>query len=204
MAAVKNAENHRDSHWLGQIPNQRAFTLLILTTIPDMPSESSWRKGRAVELSCDKQEEAIPPVPDRRYLSTIKCTRVFLTDDQNNARPPTFAQFAKTIKSIAEFANVLLIRYVSDSAAAEERVPLPVDLNEVLKKLGETYETHLSDQLKTCRKFLEGHIWYEYYAARDDGLLDIPEDERENYIVADWDVSKNIKAMDNILFEVNP
>uniref|UniRef100_A0A183GW23 DNA polymerase III subunit epsilon n=1 Tax=Heligmosomoides polygyrus TaxID=6339 RepID=A0A183GW23_HELPZ len=98
-----------------------------------------------------------------------------------------------------------LIRYVSDSAAAEERVPLPVDLNEVLKNLGETYETRLtSDQLKTCRKFREGRIRYEYYAAREDGLLEIPEDEREKYMLAERDVSKTIKAMVNILFEINP
>ncbi|VDO28272.1 unnamed protein product [Heligmosomoides polygyrus] len=49
LAAVKNAEDDRDSHWLhGQIPNLRAFPLQILTTIPDMPSEAGWTKGRPV------------------------------------------------------------------------------------------------------------------------------------------------------------
>ncbi|VDO19669.1 unnamed protein product, partial [Heligmosomoides polygyrus] len=181
----------------------------------------------AAELGCDEQEESTPPIPARLYLGTIKGTRVFLTDDQNNAvnvgtsalypivaiqaafgtgktvvgamitwlqsvtssvivtasTNAAVAQFAETVKSIAEFADVQLIRYVSDSAAAEERVPLPVDLDEVLKNLGETYETRLtSDQLKTCRKFREVRIRYEYYAAREDGLLEIPEDEREKYM----------------------
>ncbi|VDP13657.1 unnamed protein product [Heligmosomoides polygyrus] len=216
LAVLKNAEDDRDSHWLhGQIPNLRAFPLQILMTIPDMPLEAGWTKGRPVIAWIDVapslthlKVHKVTALPVQRELVVILdayhwshaaviravenhgCrvgTNVFVDLYVKLDKPPVcvrhhlaaVTQFAETVKSIAEFANVPLIRYVSDSAAAEERVPLPVDLNEVLKNLGETYETRLtSDQLKACRKFREGRIRYEYYAAREDGLLEIPEDAR--------------------------
>ncbi|VDP32678.1 unnamed protein product [Heligmosomoides polygyrus] len=164
-AVLRAAENH--GRRVGTKPVYDIISRTRLFDNPTLGSVGSKILNRVYgALGCDEQEDSTPPIPARRYLGIIKSTRLFLIDDQNNA--------------------VNLIRYVSDSAAAVERVPLPVDLNEA------------------CRKFREGRIRYEYYAAREDGLLEIPVDEREKYMLPERDVSKTVKTMANILFEVNP
>ncbi|KIH61099.1 hypothetical protein ANCDUO_08638 [Ancylostoma duodenale] len=78
------------------------------------------------------------------------------------------AQFAETLLSIEEFSKLIILRYVSDTAVAEKRNPLPVDLNEVLKYLSDEFAANLSVSDKAlCDRFREGRLRYEQFAQQE-------------------------------------
>ncbi|XGW22874.1 hypothetical protein V3C99_005250 [Haemonchus contortus] len=66
------------------------------------------------------------------------------------------AQFTETLLSLDDFAHLEVLRYLSDTAASDNLYPTEVDLNVVLKSLGDRYEAQLDEAEKEfCRGFKE-------------------------------------------------
>ncbi|EPB77871.1 hypothetical protein ANCCEY_03047 [Ancylostoma ceylanicum] len=105
------------------------------------------------EISLTTQGHPIVFTPDQRQAVGLGCAgypTIALqvaprTDCGTASTNAAVAQFAETLLSIADFSELAILRYVSDTSMAEERSPLPVDLNEVLKSLGDDFAANLSD-----------------------------------------------------------
>ncbi|EYC45833.1 hypothetical protein Y032_0415g1062 [Ancylostoma ceylanicum] len=125
--------------------------------------------------------------------------RVVVTASTNAA----VAQFAETLLSIANFSELVILRYVCDTAMAEERSPLPVDLNEVLKSLGDDFAANLSvTDRATCARSRAGRLRYKQFAQHEN--LEMPDQEREEFILAEKDVSETLEEMIFYMFAVRP
>ncbi|RCN41055.1 hypothetical protein ANCCAN_13001 [Ancylostoma caninum] len=87
------------------------------------------------------------------------------------------AQFTETILSLDTYRNLAIVRYVSDTAATENLTPTPVDLNEILKNLGDDYVDEIEDpeEIELCQEFKEGReAWPAEQLAREEKPSDAP------------------------------
>ncbi|VDK53357.1 unnamed protein product [Cylicostephanus goldi] len=132
-------------------------------------------------------------------LALVNNRKIVVTAATNTA----VAQFARTLLSFTELPRLNVVRFLSDAAAAEERDPLPVDLDNVLKRLGVDFDASLGPQAKAiCRRFREGRERLERYRDRMDE--EFTDEEREDYIMAEKDVSRTISDMVALMFIHRP
>ncbi|CAJ0589338.1 unnamed protein product [Cylicocyclus nassatus] len=127
--------------------------------------------------------------------------RVIVTASTNTA----IAQFTNTLLGFAQANDVGVVRFVAETIAFDMDVPsTPVDLNEVLKRIGTVYAPVLSrSERETCRRFAEGRIRYERY--KRERRMDLSDQEREDFIMAERYVTYNLQEMVDILFKhMNP
>ncbi|KIH54322.1 hypothetical protein ANCDUO_15533 [Ancylostoma duodenale] len=98
-------------------------------------------------VDCDNRDDASRFTPwTGEHACSISGRVVNLTNDQCDAvaldvselpvKSIQVAQFTETILSLDAYRNLAIVRYVS-AAPTENLTPTPVDLNEILKNLGD-------------------------------------------------------------------
>ncbi|EYB99774.1 hypothetical protein Y032_0120g930 [Ancylostoma ceylanicum] len=169
-------------------PDQRQAVALGCAGYPIIALQAAFGTGKTVVGAA---------IAARQALSAHE--KIVVTASTNAA----VAQFAETLLSIADYSELVILRYVSDTAMAEERSPLPVDLNEVLKSLGDDFAANLSDtDSATCARFRAGRLRYEQFAQQEN--LEMSDQDREEFILAEKDVSETLGEMISIMFAVRP
>uniref|UniRef100_A0A7I4XWS9 AAA_12 domain-containing protein n=1 Tax=Haemonchus contortus TaxID=6289 RepID=A0A7I4XWS9_HAECO len=113
------------------------------------------------------------------------------------------AQFTETLLSLDDFAHLEVLRYLSDTAASENLYPTEVDLNVVLKSLGDRYGAQLDDAEKQfCRVFKEKRELLEQYMEDPSKFLYMSEEDQHEYEIAERSVSQSIEKMVKLMFRV--
>ncbi|KAK5972130.1 hypothetical protein GCK32_006622, partial [Trichostrongylus colubriformis] len=109
------------------------------------------------------------------------------------------AQFTETILSL-NVGNPRVCRYVAETVAFDESIPTTqVDMHEVLKGLVDLDDLSDDDRL-TCERFRVGRERYETYMRNRDLAMNLTEQEREDLILAEMDVSELIDKVVTLLF----
>nr|CDJ91015.1 Dsec\GM13241-PA [Haemonchus contortus] len=136
----------------------------------------------------------------RTYLADAP-NRVIATTTTNTAA----AQFTDTTLSIDAASEMNVLRYVSDSALVEGAPRTPVDLHVILKRLPEDYGDHLSPAaLATCLKYKRGRELLERFMFNRDLVLELSDAERDEYRLAERDISDLTRDTVAIMFDVRP
>ncbi|KHJ97536.1 integrase core domain protein, partial [Oesophagostomum dentatum] len=113
------------------------------------------------------------------------------------------AQFTETVLSLDGADQLAIVRYVSDTATAENNTPTSVDLNVVLKNLGDNFRDRLDeDELNMCRDFKSGREVLEEYLNHPDKTLEMSEDEKEEYFISEKYVSDHLQRMVDLMFRL--
>uniref|UniRef100_A0A7I4Y4Y1 DUF2075 domain-containing protein n=1 Tax=Haemonchus contortus TaxID=6289 RepID=A0A7I4Y4Y1_HAECO len=118
----------------------------------------------------------------------------------NNA---AVAQFTETLLSLDDFAHLEVLRYLSDIAASDNLYPTEVDLNVVLKSLGDRYEAQLDEAEKEfCREFKEKRELLEQYMEDPSRFLYMSEEDQHKYEIAERSLSQSIEQMVKLMLRV--
>ncbi|CAJ0605849.1 unnamed protein product [Cylicocyclus nassatus] len=126
-------------------------------------------------------------------------TPVLVTASTNAA----VAQFAETLLSLDNQNHLAVVRYLSDTAAAENNSPTSADLGELLKELGTRYAEQLTaDELDLCSAFQSGREVLERYLDDPDLVFRMTEEDREEYFISERFVSRNVQKMVDLLFRL--
>ncbi|KIH55244.1 hypothetical protein ANCDUO_14601, partial [Ancylostoma duodenale] len=190
----------------------------------DQPRFTSWTgehvcniKGRAVALTHDQRDAValgvseLPVVAIQAAFGTGKTVvgsliaahlaierriPVIVTATTNAA----VAQFTETILSLDDYPDLAVVRYVSDTAVAENLTRTPVDLNEILKNLGDNFADELEEKDKQlCQDFKEGREHLEEHLHHPERALAMTEDDKEEYFISESFVS-NLQKMVDLMF----
>uniref|UniRef100_A0A7I4YEP8 AAA_12 domain-containing protein n=1 Tax=Haemonchus contortus TaxID=6289 RepID=A0A7I4YEP8_HAECO len=130
---------------------------------------------------------------------TLSNEYVIATTSTNTA----VAHFTDMLLRLDDYKHLNILRYVSDSALMEGTPQTPVDLHTILKDLPDIYGTVLSpNDYATCRKYQRGRELLESLMFYDDFTVDLTEAEREEYLIAERDISDLTRKAVAIMFEV--
>ncbi|CAJ0600329.1 unnamed protein product [Cylicocyclus nassatus] len=119
---------------------------------------------------------------------------------------------AQTNAAVAHFTNILLsiggkaafpVRYLADTAAMENAPRTPVDLNVILKQMDTQYSDQMEPELlELCREFREARELMEKNINSPDFALQMTEENKEEYMIADRFVSRNMKKIVRLMFRL--
>ncbi|KAL6730202.1 hypothetical protein Aduo_001190 [Ancylostoma duodenale] len=113
------------------------------------------------------------------------------------------AQFTQTLLSLTAYRHLNVLRFVSDAAAQENLTPTPVDMNQILMSLGDEFDAELIEEEKAlCRKFKAGRSVLERYIENPDLALDMSEEDKEEYAIAERNVSTTAKKMMALMYRL--
>ncbi|CAJ0600875.1 unnamed protein product [Cylicocyclus nassatus] len=113
------------------------------------------------------------------------------------------AQFAETLLSLDNQSHLAVVRYRSDTAAAENNSPTSADLGELLKKLGSRYAEQLTaDELDLCSAFQSGREVLKRYLDDPDLVFRMTGEDREEHFISERFVSRNVHKMVDLLFRL--
>ncbi|XGW14950.1 hypothetical protein V3C99_000886 [Haemonchus contortus] len=130
---------------------------------------------------------------------TLSNEYVIATTSTNTA----VAHFTDMLLRLDDYKHLNILRYVSDAALMEGTPQTPVDLHTILKDLPDIYGTVLSpNDYATCRKYQRGRELLESLMFYDDFTVDLTEAEREEYLIAERDISDLTRKAVAIMFEV--
>nr|CDJ96815.1 regulator of nonsense transcripts [Haemonchus contortus] len=177
-------------------------------------------KGRSVALTPDQRDAVrvgtgkIPLVAIQAAFGTGKTlvgaiiaallsgdseTIVIVTTSTNAA----VAQFTDTLLSLEDFPQMRVVRHISDTAAADNLTPTPVDLSKVLKSLGSEFKDQLSEEdLEKCELFKGYRDIIESYMEHPEAIPNMTDDQKDEYEIAEQYVSRTLKRMVKIMFRV--
>ncbi|KIH56783.1 hypothetical protein ANCDUO_13037 [Ancylostoma duodenale] len=191
----------------------------------DQPRFTPWTgehvyniKGRAVTLTHDQRDAVALGVRElsvvaiqaafgtcktvvgsliAAHLAIERRIPVIVTATTNAA----VAQFTETILSLDDYPDLVVVRYVSGTALAENLTRTPVDLNEILKYLGDNFADKLEEKDKQlCQDFKEGLEHLEEYLHHPEQALAMTEDDKEEYFISESFVSENLQKMVDLMF----
>ncbi|KIH47811.1 hypothetical protein ANCDUO_22124, partial [Ancylostoma duodenale] len=115
------------------------------------------------------------------------------------------AQFAQTILTLSAYQHLRVLRYVSDMAVQENTAPTSVDMNKILISLHETYTNRLSPEaMEVCNKFTIGRRILERYIENPELALYLTDEEKEEYAIAERNVSRTLEKMIALMFILRP
>ncbi|CAJ0600348.1 unnamed protein product [Cylicocyclus nassatus] len=173
--------------------------------------------GRIVELTLEQRRAVAlglsryPLVGIQAAFGTGK-TLVGALIAATSAKSAPVIVVAQTNAAVAHFTNILLsvggraaspVRYLADTAAMENAPTTPVDLNVILKQLDTQYSDQMNpDELELCREFREGRELIERDISSLDFALQMTEEDKEEYMIADRFVSHNMKKMVRLMFRL--
>ncbi|EPB76492.1 hypothetical protein ANCCEY_04392 [Ancylostoma ceylanicum] len=113
------------------------------------------------------------------------------------------AQFTQTILSLTAYRHLRVLRFVSDTAAQENLTPTPVDMNRILMSLRDEFDEQLSDEERAlCDKFTTGRTILERYIENPDLAVDMSEEDKDEYALAERNVSKTVKKMIKLMYKL--
>ncbi|XGW33676.1 hypothetical protein V3C99_017807 [Haemonchus contortus] len=96
-----------------------------------------------------------------------------------------------------------VVRHISDTAAADNLTPTPVDLSKVLKSLGSEFKDQLSEEdLEKCELFKGYRDIIESYMEHPEAIPNMTDDQKDEYEIAEQYVSRTLKRMVKIMFRV--
>ncbi|WKX97745.1 hypothetical protein Q1695_013429 [Nippostrongylus brasiliensis] len=118
---------------------------------------------------------------------------------------PGVAQFTETFLHLDEYRELNVLRYVGDSALMEGTPQTAVDIHTVLKRLADDYG-HLMDSkaLGLCRRYKRGRGVVEKYMFDPSSALHLTEEEKDEYRIAEREVSGITTEMIRTMFTVRP
>ncbi|WKY11565.1 hypothetical protein Q1695_003274 [Nippostrongylus brasiliensis] len=132
-----------------------------------------------------------------RIFRTQRST-VIATTTTNTA----VAQFTDTLLRLDDERNLDVLRFVCDSALLDGTPTTPVDIHTVLKRLADDYGHRMSDEaVRICRRYKRGRELLETYLFNPDRALRLTEVEREEYRMAEREVSDITNDVVRIMFE---
>ncbi|WKX90331.1 hypothetical protein Q1695_009290 [Nippostrongylus brasiliensis] len=132
---------------------------------------------------------------------TANRTTVIATTTTNTA----VAQFTDTLLALDEYKGMDILRFVCDSALLEGTPTTPVDIHTILKRLPDDYGHQMTEAaLMTCRKYKRGRELLELFMFDPDRALHLNESEREEYRLAEREVSDITTDVIRVMFEVRP
>ncbi|EYC10933.1 hypothetical protein Y032_0053g2377 [Ancylostoma ceylanicum] len=118
--------------------------------------------------------------------------RVLVTAGTNAA----VAQFAQTILSLTAYRHLRVLRFVSDTAAQDNLTPTPLDMNKILMSLDEEFDEQLTnDKRELCDRFTAGRTILEQCIKNPDLAVDMSEDHKEGYALAERNISRTVQKM---------
>ncbi|CAJ0600332.1 unnamed protein product [Cylicocyclus nassatus] len=95
------------------------------------------------------------------------------------------------------------VRYLADTAAMENAPRTPVDLNVILKQMDTQYSDQMEPELlELCREFREARELMEKNISSPDFALQMTEENKEEYMIADRCVSRNMKKIVRLKFRL--
>ncbi|VDP13483.1 unnamed protein product [Heligmosomoides polygyrus] len=113
------------------------------------------------------------------------------------------AQFADTIMRLDEFKDIRVIRFISDTALMEGAPTTPMDLPAVLKELHEDKKLPLSPGDRSmCKNYQKGRAILENFLFQPNSTIFLSEKDREEYTMAEKEVSRLTRKVVKILFRV--
>ncbi|EPB71704.1 hypothetical protein ANCCEY_09199 [Ancylostoma ceylanicum] len=115
------------------------------------------------------------------------------------------AQFAQTILSLSAYRHLRVLRYVSDAAVLENMAPTSGDMNKILISVHDTYTNRLSPEaMDLCNKFTIGRRILERYIENPDLALYLTDEEKEEYAIAERNVSRTLEKMIALMLTLRP
>ncbi|WKY00310.1 hypothetical protein Q1695_014845 [Nippostrongylus brasiliensis] len=171
-------------------PNQMRVLQLGALDLPVFAIQAAFGTGKTV----------IGALLAARIFST-QCSTVVVTTTTNTA----VAQFTDTLLKLDEYKNLDVLRFVCDSALIEGTPSTPVDIHTILKRLATDFGHQMSaGDIHFCRKYKRGLEVLEKYLFDPDRALCSSEAEREEYRMAEREVSDVTIQVIRIMFEVRP
>ncbi|VDO46017.1 unnamed protein product [Haemonchus placei] len=115
-------------------------------------------------------------------LASVNFSNIIVVTTSTNA---AVAQFTETLLSL-NFAHLNIVRHISDTAAADNQIPTPVDLGKILRTLGNDYQKQLShEEFQTCYQFHEYREILQNYLDHPELIPNMSdEDQEENEIAS--------------------
>ncbi|CAJ0605509.1 unnamed protein product [Cylicocyclus nassatus] len=152
--------------------------------------------GRRIELTPDQQVATALGL-SRLLLVAIqaafaKNTPVLVTASTTTA----VAQFTETLIALDVFEGITIVRYLADASAAANAPTIPVDLNNVLKRLEQDCDEEMNmDEQDLCRNYRLGRERIGQYLEDPDLIFQMTEDEKKDYIISERFVSNNVEMV---------
>ncbi|WKX90755.1 hypothetical protein Q1695_009530 [Nippostrongylus brasiliensis] len=113
------------------------------------------------------------------------------------------AQFTDTLLRLAEFRHLNVLRFVADTALMEGCPRTSVDLHTILTQLAETYKDKLSEEdLGRCRAYASGRQLLETAMFHPELTIQLSDDEREQFRIAERENSEATEDAVAIMYEV--
>ncbi|VDO97068.1 unnamed protein product [Heligmosomoides polygyrus] len=112
------------------------------------------------------------------------------------------AQITETILSLDAFADLAVCRYIAESVVFDDSIAAtPADMHEVLKRLPDLYRNELEEEaLDECERFRDGRIVFEAHMQNRERQEFLTEQEREDLVLAEKDVSDLIDKVVEVMF----
>ncbi|CAJ0610543.1 unnamed protein product [Cylicocyclus nassatus] len=167
-------------------PDQRAAVALGLSRYPIVAIQAAFGTGKTVVGALIAA-----------LLTRASCP-VIVTATTNAA----VAQFAETLLALNN-PELVPVRYLSDSAASDNTNPTPVDLNTLLANLEAEHGGQMTEEeITLCRDYRDGRRVIERYLQDPDQVLQMTEEDKEEYLLSERFVSRNLQKMVNLLFRL--
>ncbi|VDO73810.1 unnamed protein product [Heligmosomoides polygyrus] len=100
------------------------------------------------------------------------------------------AQFTEALRRLDDHRRLPVLRFVADSALADGIPTTPVDINTILQSLVERYGDRMEvDEAHHCQVYSDGRRLLEILLSNPDAALNLTDEEREEYRIADRDNS---------------
>ncbi|KIH56049.1 integrase core domain protein [Ancylostoma duodenale] len=113
------------------------------------------------------------------------------------------AQFTDTLLKLSEFRRLHILRFVSDSALADGAPTTDVDLHVILKGLSTNYSGQLKPgEQSLCDTYTRGRELIETMIFRPDRTLALTDEERDEYRIAEQEISEATEEAVAIMFRV--
>lgn len=167
--------------------DQRQALAMGHTPFPIAGIQAAFGTGKTIVGSCIAAQQA-------------KLGRKVIVTATTNA---AVAQFTEAILSLDAFLDVPSFRYIAESIIFDETtISTEVDMHVVLKKLPDIYKGELSrEDLAACKRFREGRSLFENHMRNRNRERYLTEQEREELILVERDVSELIDKVVRVMFE---
>ncbi|KIH52452.1 hypothetical protein ANCDUO_17446 [Ancylostoma duodenale] len=113
------------------------------------------------------------------------------------------AQFTDTLLKLSDFRHLNILRFVSDSALADGAPTTEADLHVILKGLSTNYGDRLwAGEQSLCDTYARGRELMETMIFHPDRTLSLTDEERDEYRIADQEISDATEEAVAIVFRV--
>ncbi|WKX95540.1 hypothetical protein Q1695_012197 [Nippostrongylus brasiliensis] len=113
------------------------------------------------------------------------------------------AQFVDTLSKLDDYRDVVILRYVSDTALREGAPQTPFDMHTVLKRLHIDFADQLSQgEIELCEQFARGRELLERSLFNPDATLHLTERQREECRIAEKELPKMTTTVVALMFRV--